>query len=132
MIKNYSIGEVAKNANLTISTIRYYDKEKLIPNLKKNEAGNRIFTQENLDAIKMIKCLKRSGMPIKEIKIFMKWCENGDSTLSNRLDMFKELKTSVTKQMDELKETLNTIEFKCNYYSQAVEDGTEKYVKEMH
>lgn len=130
MIKTYSIGTVAKQFNLTVSTLRYYDKENLIPNLQKNNAGIRFFTTENLETIKIIECLKKAGMPIKDIKTFIQWCAEGDSTLRQRLVMFQSLRSSVKQQMNELEKTLDTLEYKCGYYAQAVEDGTEIYVKQ--
>lgn len=129
MTKTYSIGEVAKQFNLTVSTIRYYDKENLIPNLKKGTTGMRVFTQENVDTINIIECLKKSNMSIKDIKIFIQWCKTGDTTLQQRLEMFQNLRQSVQAKMNELEKTLDTIEYKCNYYTQAVADGTESYVK---
>lgn len=132
MTKVYLIGEVAKQFNLSISTIRYYDKEHLIPNLQKNTAGTRVFTQENLDTINIIECLKKSNMSIKDIKTFIEWCETGDETLQQRLNMFQQLQQSVQRQMAELQKTLDTINYKCHYYTQAVADGTEAYVKAGH
>lgn len=130
MEKTYSIGEVAAEFNVSISTLRYYDKENLIPNLQKSPTGIRQFTSKNLETIKIIECLKKSGMPIKDIKIFIQWCEAGDSTLKLRLQMFENLHKTVQTRMAELNETLATLDYKCHYYAQAVKDGTEDYVKE--
>ncbi len=63
----YSIGEVAEKFGLSVPTLRYYDKEGLIPNLKKNSAGVRRFTEENLSTLQIVECVKNAGMPIKEI-----------------------------------------------------------------
>ena len=128
-MKTYSIGEVAIQFGLTISTIRYYDKEKLIPKLQKNSSGKRIFTLDNIETFKMIECLKKAGMPIKDIKVFIQWCEAGDSTIPNRLEMFRELRQSVKEKLIDLEQTLDTLEYKCEYYSQAMIDGTEDYVR---
>lgn len=128
--KTYSIGQVAKMFDLSIPTLRYYDQENLIPHLKKSSSGIRRFTQDNVDAVRVIECLKSAGMPIKEIQIFMKKVERGDSTLKDRLAMFQDLKKQVQKQMQELQNTLDMIDFKCNYYGKAVKDGTEKYVRQ--
>ncbi|GEO48508.1 transcriptional regulator [Companilactobacillus paralimentarius] len=133
MITTYSIGEVAEKFGLSLPTIRYYDKEGLIPNLNKNEAGVRRFTDENVGSLQMIECLKNAGMPIRDIKQFMQWTLEGDASLDKRYQMFQELRVSVLKQMEAMQNTLNTIDFKCKYYGKATEDGTEKYVKEeMH
>lgn len=77
----------------------------------------------------MINCLKTAGMSIKDIRTFMQWTLEGDTTLEKRLDFFNHLHESVETQMQQLRQTLNTIEYKQHYYRQAVADGTEKYVK---
>lgn len=126
-----SISEVAEKMNLTIPTLRYYDNLGLLPNLKKNKAGNRIFTDEDIEVIRIIQYLKKSGMQLNEIKEFMIWCKQGDSTLEKRLNLFKMQKRKVLQQINELQETLSLIEFKEWYYTKAVKDGTEKIVKNM-
>ncbi|MCM3690826.1 MerR family transcriptional regulator [Neobacillus niacini] len=125
-----TIGEVAKKFNLNISTLRYYDKEGLIPNLEKNESGIRIFDEEAVSALIAIECLKKSGMSIKDIKTFIDWCQEGDETLKERLEMFLARREALQSQIKELESTLNYIEYKVEYYTKAVTDGTEKMVKE--
>ena len=68
----YSIGQVSAMTNLPISTLRYYDKEGFFPNLEK-QSGIRRFSQAELDAIRMIEYLKRSGLEIKDIRQFFEW-----------------------------------------------------------
>ena len=126
-----SISEVSKKMNLTIPTLRYYDNLGLLPNLKKNKAGNRIFTDEDIEVIRIIGYLKKSGMQLNEIKEFIGWCKQGDATLEKRLNLFKKRKEKILQQIDELQETLSLIEFKEWYYTKAVKDGTEKIVKKM-
>lgn len=121
MKKNYSIGEVAKMLNTTTSTLRYYDQEHLIPNLKKNSAGIREFSEENLSTLRLINCLKSAGMCIQDIKIFIQWCEMGDETLNQRLEMFENLRSSMQEEMKKMQKTMDTINFKCDYYKKAVE-----------
>ena len=125
----YSISEVAKKMEITIPTLRYYDNLGLFPNLKKNKSGNRVFSEEDIEVVRIIKYLKKSGMQLTEIKEFMEWCKKGDSTLDKRLNLFKKQKEKVIKQMSELQETLDLIEFKEWYYSKAIKDGTESIVK---
>lgn len=125
----YSISEVAKKMKTSIPTLRYYDNLGLFPNLKKNKSGNRVFSEEDIEVVRIIKYLKKSGMQLSEIKEFMEWCKTGDSTLDKRLNLFKKQKEKVLKQMSELQETLDLIEFKEWYYSKAIKDGTESIVK---
>lgn len=131
MTENLSIGEVAERFNLSVPTIRYYDKQGLLPELQKDATGNRIFTEYNIATLELIQCLKLAGMQIKDIKVFIKWCEAGDETLTLRKQMFENLKATLETKMQALNETLDQINFKRAYYTQAVADGTETHVKEM-
>lgn len=117
----YSIGEVAKMLNLSIPTLRYYDKEGLLPFLERNNRGIRIFNDSDLDTLKIVECLKATGMPIKDIKTFIDWCTKGDSTLQKRYEMFLERKAVVAAQMEEIKKTEKAIDFKCKYYKAALD-----------
>ena len=66
----YSIGQVSEMFNLPISTIRYYDKEGLFPGIERR-SGNRVFSEREVEALRVIECLKASGLEIKDIKQFM-------------------------------------------------------------
>ena len=91
-MKNYSIKEAAKIMNISTSTIRYYDKEGLLPFIERSESGYRSFSENDLTMLQIILCLKRTGMPIKEIRQFIEWIQQGDATLKERYDMFLEQK----------------------------------------
>ncbi len=127
----YNIGEVAKMLNISISTLRYYDKEGLLLDLERDKSGIRKFSDKNIQALKVIECLKKSGLQIKEIKEFMYWCSLGDQTIINRKNMFFKQRENVIKQIKELESTLNMLNYKCWYYTKALEDGTEKRVKNI-
>ncbi|OHX48144.1 MerR family transcriptional regulator [Cytobacillus oceanisediminis] len=129
-MKTYTISEVAKELNLTVYTLRYYDKEGLMPFVEQTPSGNRLFKESDLSALKVIECLKATGMPIKEIKNFIDWCSEGDATLQQRYDMFLERRANVEAQMEELRKTMEVIEHKCLYYKTALEAGTEDIHKE--
>ena len=124
-MKTYSISEVAKELNLTVYTLRYYDKEGLIPFVERTTSGTRVFKESDIDALKVIECLKATGMPIKEIKTFIDWCSDGDSTLQQRYDMFLDRKAHVEAQMEELKKAMEVIDHKCFYYKTALDAKTE-------
>lgn len=130
-MKTYSISEVAKELNLTVYTLRYYDKEGLMPFVERTPNGTRLFKESDISALKVIECLKSTGMPIKEIKTFIDWCSEGDFTLQQRYDMFMERKAHVEAQMEELKKTMEVIEHKCLYYKTALEAGTEAIHKNL-
>lgn len=125
----YSIGEVSEMFGLTIPTLRFYDKEGLLLDLERDSSGIRKLNEKTMEALRVIECLKKSGMQIKEIKEFMHWCSLGDKTIEKRKEMFLARKKSIEKEMEELEQALNMINYKCWYYDEALKDGTEKRVK---
>lgn len=128
---SFSIGTAAKMTGVPASTIRYYEREGLLPSLGRSEGGQRTFESEDIEALEMIGCLKKSGMPVRDIALFMERCAEGDGTLRERLEMFLERRTAVRQQMAELQQTLDVIEYKCWYYQTAVDAGTEQAVRVM-
>lgn len=123
---SYTIKEAAKIMNVTPSTLRYYDKQGLLPFMERKDSGYRIFSDTDMSMLHVIECLKKSGMPIKDIRQFSKWVQLGDDSLQERYEMFVERKRVVEAQMAELQKTLDFINHKCRYYETALEAGTEK------
>ncbi len=127
----YSIGEVSAMFNLPIPTLRYYDNQGLFMDMERDSSGIRRFNNKTIEAIRVIECLKKSGMQIKDIKQFMKWCSMGNKTLNIRKDMFIRQKENVETQIKELEKTLDMIKYKCWYYDEAVKDSSESRVKNL-
>ena len=116
----YSIGQISKKFNLTISQIRYYDKEGLLPNLQRVN-GVRKFDDNDVETIFLIECLKKCGLQIKEIKQFVERTKMGDETIDLRLDFFKKQEQKVEKELSELNKVLDMVKYKCWYYQKAKE-----------
>lgn len=121
----YTIKQVAERMGVTVSTLRYYDKEGLLPFVDKKPNGTRVFKDEDFKSLGIITCLKNSGVSIKDIKRYMDLCADGDDTLQERLQIFLDRKAAVYKQMQELNQLLDTINHKISYYETAIEAGTE-------
>jgi DNA-binding transcriptional MerR regulator len=107
-------------------TLRYYDKAGLLPFVKKNQAGRRIFTEDDLGYIEVIDCLKRSGIPVKEIAKFMDWCVEGDKTLPQRYAFMVEQEAALERKIQDLQAQLDFLRWKKWYYQIANEAETEK------
>lgn len=120
----YTISEAAEKMGLTAHTLRFYDKEGLLPFVDRSSGGIRMFKDEDFEWLKMIECLKCAGMPLKDIKTFIDWCLQGDATIQQRYDMFCERKKIVEDQMSTLQKTLDVLNFKCRYYEEALRAGT--------
>ena len=120
----YTIGQVAEMFDLPISTLRYYDKQGLFPRLER-ESGIRKFSNNEIEALRVIECLKKSGLEIKDIKLFMDWCVEGASTYADRLDLIQKQRERVESEIRQMHKTLDMLKYKCWYYSQALKDGNE-------
>ena len=126
----YTIGQVSEMFNIPISTLRYYDKEGFFPSLERK--GNiRYFSDNDIEAINVIECLKKSGLEIKDIKQFFAWVVEGPSTYSNRKELFETRKSAVKDEIKRLEKTLAMLEFKCWYYDKAIADGNEDGISAM-
>lgn len=127
----YTVGEAAKILNITPSALRYYDKEGLLPFVERSDGGMRVFREEDFNWLFIIDCLKKSGLSIKEIKRYMDMTLLGDETIDQRLEMFTLQREKVIRQMQELQNTLDTIEYKCWFYQTAKELGSVDAVKKL-
>lgn len=120
----YTIGEMAKRLNISSSTLRYYDKEGLLPFVERKSSGIRVFKEKDIEYLKIIECLKKAGMSIKDIKRYIELTLDGDKTIDERLKMFEDKKRELEAQLSELKHTIKVIDYKCWFYRNAKENGT--------
>ena len=126
----YSIGQVAEMFRMPISTLRYYDKQGLFPNMER-VSGIRKFSEQEIEALRVIECLKKAGMEIKDIRQFMDWCSEGSSTYPQRKAMFEERKAHMEAEIAHMNRALDMLKFKCWYYEQATKDGSEDRLKAL-
>ena len=126
----YTIGQISEMFDLPISTLRYYDKEGLFPDMER-KSGIRRFGEREVDALRTIECLKASGLEIREIKLFMQLCTEGSATYVQRRQMFEKRKEAVEEEIRQLQKTLDMLRFKCWYYDTAIADGNEDRIREM-
>ena len=124
----YTVGEMF---DLSISTLRYYDKEGLLPFVERSNSGIRMFSDKDYEWLKIIECLKKSGLSIKKIRSYIDMTKRGDDSLEERLQLFEERKKDVERQMKELQETLDLLKYKCWYYEMAIQDQTEERVRSL-
>lgn len=120
----YTVGEMAKKIGVAPSTLRYYDKEGLLPFVERSSGGIRVFKEADYEWLKVIECLKKTGMPLKDIKTFIEMAMQGDDTIDERLELIMKQRDEVGKQIAELQETMDTLNFKCWYYETAKSAGT--------
>ena len=126
----YTIGQVSEMFDIPVSTLRYYDKEGLFPNLER--AGNiRRFGEGELELLRVIECLKKTGLEIKDIKRFVDMVQEGPSTYAERRQLFETRKARTEQEIARLQKALAMVKFKCWYYETAQNDGGEERLTKM-
>lgn len=121
---SYSIGQVAKLTGLGVHTLRYYEKEGLLPFVAKNSSGIRCYSNTDLQWLTIIECLKASGLQIKEIAQYIQWLREGDATLPERAAMFQKRKDIIAEEMAKLQLVMDKITFKTKLYEEALKLGS--------
>lgn len=127
----YTIGEMAKRLGVPPSTLRYYDKEGLLPFVERSSSGIRMFKDTDFEWLQIIGCLKKTGMQLVDIKRFIDMAMKGDESIDERLALILKQKQLVEQQIEELTNTLKTLEFKKWYYETAKEAGTTEIPRHM-
>ena len=127
----YTVGEMAKILGVPASTLRYYDKEGLLPFVERTSGGIRMFREQDYEWLKIIECMKKAGMPIKDIKAYIELALEGDTTIHERLELFRKQKQVLEEQMRSMQHTLDVLEYKCWYYETAESAGTVDALKNI-
>lgn len=127
----YTVGEIAKVLGVPASTLRYYDKEGLLPFVERSSGGVRLFQEKDFEWLRMIGCLKKAGMSLKNIREYIKLMLQGDDTIDERLALFQKQKKVLQAQMEELQLTMDTLDFKCWYYETAKKAGTVEVMQDV-
>ena len=124
---SYTISEAAQKTGLPPSTIRFYDKEGLLPNIKRKN-GIRVFEDMDLRLMGLLTCLKNTGMPIKRIRDYVELTSKGDETLQERYEIIKAQRQFVLDQIEQLQYYLEELDFKDWYYNKALAAGSESAI----
>ncbi len=115
----YTPAKAAEKIGISAHTLRFYDKEGLLPNVGRDEHGNRRFTDNDLQWLSLLQCLKNTGESLKDIKRFAECTTIGDDTIDERLALFESQTENVKCQIAELKRYLNLLKYKLAFYQKA-------------
>lgn len=118
----YSIQQVSEIMRIRPTVLRFYEKEGLLPSVRRTRSGIRRYDKEDLEWIGLIVCLKNTGMSIKQIKNFVALCVEGDGTLKERCEMLYEHKRSVEAQIEKMHQHLEKVACKIDCFSRQYEE----------
>lgn len=127
----YTVGDMAKRLGVAPSTLRYYDKMGLLPFVERSHNGIRCFKETDIEWLRVIECLKKTGMCLADIKCFVEMSMRGDDTIDERLALIVKQRESVKAQLEDLNKTLKVLEYKEWYYNTAKKSGTTSVLRNM-
>ena len=127
----YTIGEMAKRLDVPASTLRYYDKEGLLPFVARSASGIRMFQEKDFEWLRIIGCMKKAGMPLKDIRQYIELAMQGDETIDARLHLFEHQRDVLAAQLKDLQHTLQMAEYKCWFYETAKTTGSIEAVRSL-
>ncbi|MCD7779275.1 MAG: MerR family transcriptional regulator [Candidatus Gastranaerophilales bacterium] len=116
----YTIKEVSEKMEISEHTLRFWAKCGFFPFVKRNQNNIRMFTDKDLEWVKIVKCLRSVGTENKAIKRYIDLCIIGDSTIAERYQIIKSTKQKALNEMENLKKQLDILNYKENFYKNLV------------
>ena len=126
----YTIQDVSKKTGLSAHTLRYYEKEGLITGVERSQGGFRQYTDEDLEALGLICCLKNTGMSLQDIAQFVELTHQGECTLKERVELLREHREHVIQRMAEMQRYLDKVTWKLNFFTQKLNAYEERKAEE--
>ncbi|HIU92409.1 MAG TPA: MerR family transcriptional regulator [Candidatus Limenecus avicola] len=120
----YTIKEVSNIMDVSEHTLRFWAKSGFFPFIKRDENNIRLFSQSDLEWVKIVKCLRSVGTENKAIKRYIDLCIIGDSTIKERFEIIKATKQKAQQQMNDLKKQLDILEYKEGYYKNLIKNNS--------
>lgn len=112
----FSMKYVVENFNITAKTLRFYEEQGILENISRDENGRRVYSEQDIDWISFIRCLRETGMSIAKIKEYKDFFGAGNSTFLQRLEMLVKHKLEVQKKIEEELRYLEEINYKIAMY----------------
>jgi DNA-binding transcriptional MerR regulator len=118
-----SVGEAAARVGLSTHTLRWYEQEGLVAPVGRDTAGRRRYTEEDVGWLVFLTKLRRTGMPVRDMRRYTELAREGDHTLSERIHLFEQHRERVLARIADLQQDLEVINYKIDIYRKLEQDG---------
>lgn len=125
-----TIKEVAQQFHISQDTLRYYERVGMIPPVTRTLSGIRNYQETDLQWVELAICMRSAGLPVETMIEYVKLCQEGDNTISARLQLLVEQREVLHEQRKQIEKTLERLDFKISRYERAVETGILSWEKE--
>lgn len=121
-----NISEVAAKFEITPATLRYYEKEGLVPPVNRSTSGIRDYNEEDLGWVEFIKCMRNAGLSIESLARYTELYKSGEETLAERKTILVEEYQKLLEKQQAINETVNRLEYKLEIYDVQITDYESK------
>ncbi len=119
----YTIKEVAQKMDVSEHTLRFWAKSGFFPFVMRDKNNIRIFSEDDMNWVKIVKCLRSVGTDNKSIKKYIDLCLMGDSTIGERYEIILSTKLKAQKELENIKKQLKVLEYKENFYKNLIKNN---------
>ncbi len=111
-----TISEVSKKFEVSVDTLRYYERIGLIPKVMRNGSGNRDFTEKDCGWVQFIKCMRGAGVSIESLIDYVKMFQEGSVTIQARKQLLIEEYENLSERIAEMQSVQEKLKAKIDNY----------------
>ena len=119
----YTVKQAAKIMDISEHTLRFWAKSGFFPFVRRDENNIRRFSEDDLNWVKIVKCLRSVGVENKDVKRYIDLCIQGDETIKERYEIICSTKAKAFEQMEELQKQLELLDYKEEYYQNLIKNN---------
>lgn len=126
----YTMKQACREVGMTYEALKFYCNQGLVPNVKRDKNNYRVFDERDIAWIKGLTCLKRCGMSLEDMKLYLALCLKGRSSVPERKEILAKQRDMLVERMKSLQEDINYIDWKQSYYDDVL-SGKIKYTSNL-
>ncbi len=123
MTMTRTIQDAAAETGVSRDTLRYYERVGILPGIARSQSGHRRFSDDDMGWIKLVQCLRATGMPIEDLQTYAELMQQGDSTAAERLRLLQDHRRRIKEDMAELQTALELVDRKISGYDEVLARG---------
>jgi DNA-binding transcriptional MerR regulator len=123
MTMTRTIQDAATETGVSRDTLRYYEKIGILPGIARSQSGHRRFSDNDMGWIKLVQCLRATGMPLEDLHAYAELMQQGDATAADRLQILQDHRRRIKADMAELATALELVERKISGYDELLAHG---------
>jgi DNA-binding transcriptional MerR regulator len=117
-VLRYTPGQAAEETGFSVDTLRYYERIGLLDDIERNSGGQRVFSEDDLNWLRILRCLRDTGMPIARMVRYAELARGGDETIAERLEVLEDHDADINRKIELLRTEQDHIRSKIAYYRQ--------------